>query len=256
MVDILRKEDAKKIKEHYQQVLDWAHEKVKKQVYHLYKMNHKLKNGMSNVQKYKKDIVADEEERGGAYEALGDLLKKEEGHEGTLWKETTLMYKEISKNQIGGGSKIKQKTKHGDQEMRFASMMKVLDKYPEYQTKSLFKSIKYKIIKKEKEIKITKKKYNRAVTDTIREIAYFPQNFKVAEDLVKKFEGIMKEGKDKLKNMRFNKSIFFRWSGESKKMGTQIQTLYYEMDKFKNTIQQLKEEVEKARKQDLEEMAY
>ncbi len=256
MVDITGKKDALAIKKEHQDALDWAHKAVADKIHWLYKMNHKFKSGMADIQKCKKDIMADEEEREGAYEALGNLLKREQGHEGTLWKETTTMYKEISKNQSGAGAKIKQETKHGDQEVKFASMMKVMDKYPKYQTKSAFRNIKDKIIRIEKEIKLTKKKYNTAVANTIKEIAYFPRNIGEAEDLIKKFEDIMKEGNEKLGRLRYNKSFLFKISGESKKSETKIHTLYYEMNKYKNTIQQLKQEVAKAKKQDLEEMDY
>lgn len=256
MVDITGRKDAIAVRWEYQQALDWAHEKVKKKVHFLYKMNHKLKYGMSDIQKYKKDIIANEQERETAYESLGNLLKNEKGHEGTLWGETSSMYKEISKNQKSSGARIKQGTKHGDQEIKFASMVKVLDKYPQYQTKSSFKEIRDKIMKVEKNIKIIKTKYNEAVSRTIREIAYFPRNIREGEDMIKKFEDIMKKGCDKLEGLRFNKSFLFKLSGENKKNETKIHTLYYEMDNYKNTIQQLKEEVEKAKKQDLEEMEY
>ena len=66
----------------------------------------------------------------------------------------------------------------------------------------------------------------------------------------------MKEGNEKLGRLRYNKSFLFKISGESKKSETKIHTLYYEMNKYKNTIQQLKQEVAKAKKQDLEEMDY
>jgi hypothetical protein len=256
MVDLTGRKSAVYIKKEYQEALDWAHGKVKKQIGHLHGMNHKFRDAMSDIQKYKKDIVADIEEREGAYSALGNLLKNEQGHEGTLWKETTSMYKEVSKNQNSKGTKIKQKTKHGDQEVKFASMIKVLDKYPKYQTVSAFKRIRDKIMRAEKNIKITKKKYNDAVSRTIKEISYFPQNLKLADDLVKKFEDIMAEGNKKLESSRFNKGILFKFSEEKRKSETKIHTLYYEMDKYKNTIQEFKDGVSKAKKQDLEEMDY
>ena len=134
--------------------------------------------------------------------------------------------------------------------------MKILDKYPKYQTRFAFKRIRDKIIRIEKEIKITKKKHNEAISRVIKEISYFPRNIREAEDLVKKFEDIMEEANEKLKKSRFNKGIFYRFSEEKKKAETKIHTLYYEMDKYKNTIKQLKEEVVKAKKQDLEEMDY
>ena len=58
-----------------------------------------------------------------------------------MHKETTGMYKEVSKAQAAKSIKIKQRMVSSDNEMRFASMMKYLDKYPEYQSKSSFKKI-------------------------------------------------------------------------------------------------------------------
>ncbi len=63
MVDVTGKKDAIAIKEVYQETLNQAYGRITDKIKWLYGMNHKLKDNLAAVQKYKKDIVADEEER-------------------------------------------------------------------------------------------------------------------------------------------------------------------------------------------------
>lgn len=108
----------------------------------------------------------------------------------------------------------------------------------------------------EEGINVTKKKYNRAVVDTVKEIVYFPKNIMQAEDRVKRFREQLKEGNEKLKNMRYLKSIIYKLAGEEEKMKVNLHTLYYRVEENERIIQKLKEESEKAIKQDLELMDY
>ncbi len=255
MIDIFRKKDAIAIKEEYQEALNYTHRKIDNKVKWIYMMNHKLKDNFALIIKYKKDIVADEEEREGAYNALGNLLKNEKGHEGNLWEETTKMYKEIFKNRIGKGTKISQKTKRGNQEVRFNSMIKVIDKYLEYQTKDAFRKIMEKIISIEKGIKETKKKYHKAISEVSGELLYWDRNIMEAEDLIKRFNNQLKEGTEKLKKMRYLKSIIYRLASEREKMKVNIHTLYYRVEERGNTIKQLKNEFEEMKKKDLENIS-
>lgn len=248
MVDITGKQDAIAIKEEYQKALDYTHEQVRKQIGVLYNMNHKLKWGLSEIQKFKKDIIVDEEERARLYTDLNNLLNKETNFEKTMMQTS-------QKGKKSSNVKIKPKFKDVD-EVKFNAMQDYLDKYPEYASKSSFKKILEKIENIESGIKKTKKEYNRAVTDVLRELSYFPGNIKNAEDKIKRFKDQLKEANEKLKNMRFLKSIAYKLASEREKSKVNINTLYYRIEEKENVVKGLKEEVERARRQDLEEMEY
>jgi len=250
MVDITGKKDAIAIKEEYQNALDHAHEQVNKKVKWLYGMNHKLKDNLALVQKYKKDIVADEDEKLELYATLNNLLVKETNFE----KE---MLKESKKGKKNAKVTIKPKIKDSDVDnFRINAVQEYLEKYPEYASKSSFKKILDKIAETEKGIKDTKKKYNKAISEVLRELAYWPRNLMEAEDLVKRFKEQLKEAKEKLNKMRYLKSIAYRLASERAKMKVNIHTLYYRIEEKENTIKQFKSEVVKAKRQDLEEMDY
>jgi len=248
MIDITGKQDAIAIREEYQKALDFSHEAVKKQIGHLYNMNHKLKWGLSEIQKFKKDIIADEEEKVKSYEALGNLLNKETNFEKEMMKTSQKARGKLN-------VKISPKFKDVD-DVKFNAMQDYLDKYPEYASKSSFKRILEKIESIESGIKKTKKEYNRAVTDVLRELAYFQSNIMNAKDKVKRFKDQLKEANEKLKEMRFLKSIAYKLSSEREKRRVIINTLYYRIEEKERTIDELKKEVEKAKRQDLEEMEY
>jgi len=247
MVDITGKKNAIDVKNEYQKALDYSHEGIKKIVGHLHKMNHKLKFALADTQRYKKDIGADEDEKIKSYNSLNNLLKQEKSFE-----------KEMMKlSQKGKAKNISIKTKFKDvDDVRFNAMQDYLDKYPEYASKPTFKKILDKISEVEKGIKDTKKKYNKEVSIVLRELAYFPKNIMQAEDRVKRFKDQLKEGTEKLKKMRYLKSVAYRLASERIKRQVNIHTLYYRVEENERIIQQLKKEVANAKRQDLEEMDY
>jgi len=246
MVDITGKKDAIAIKEEYQKALDYSHEKVKKKVDWLYGMNHKLKDNLAFIKKYKKDLKADEEEKNDLYATLNNLLVKET----TFEKE---MLKESKKGRGKTKVVLKPKIKDSDvDDFRINATQEYLDKYPEYASKSSFKNILNKISEIEKGIKDTKKKYNQAVSEVKRELSYWPRNLLEAEDLVKRFRDQLKEGNEKLSKMRYVKSIAYKLASEREKMKVKIHTLYYRIDEMENTIKKFKEEVEDAHSGNLE----
>lgn len=249
MVDITGKKDAIAIKEEYQKALDYSHNAVKEQIGVLYSMNHKLKWGLSEIQKFKKDMSTDEEERIRLYTELNNILNKEKNFEKEMMQ--------ISQKGKKANVTIKPKFKDSDiDDLRINAMQEYLDKYPEYASKSTFKKILDKISEIENGIKHTKKEYNRAVTDVLRELAYFPRNINNAEDKVKRFKDQLREAREKLSKMRFLRSIAYRLASEREKMKVNIHTLYYKIEDYEHVINDLKEEVAKAKRQDLEEMEY
>jgi hypothetical protein len=242
MVDLTGKKDAIAIKEEYQKALDYAHEKVKRNVKHLYEMNHKLKYAKADAKKFKDNLVADEEEKVKLYESLGNLLSKETDFEKTMMK--------ISQN---GKKATTIKIKNKDVEDVNVAMRDYLDKYPEYATKSSFKRILDRISEIEEGIKNTKKRYNEQVSIVLRELEYFPRVIMESEDKINIFRKQLKEGTDKLNHMRYLKGIFYKLSSEQEKMKVNIHTLYYRIDEFEKTIQQLKKEVEETKEQYVKE---
>lgn len=250
MVDITGKKDAMAIKEEYQKALNYAHGDAKKKIDWLFMMNHKLKDNLAAIQKYKKDLVSDEEEKQALYTNLFNLLKDEKNFE-----------KEMLATSKKGTSRtkvvIKPKFKDSDiDDVKINAMQEYLDKYPEYATKSSYKKILDKIEKVEEGIKETKKKYNYHVSETLKELSYWPRNIMEAENKIKRFKEQLKEGKEKLSKMRYHKSVFYKLADEKEKIKVNIHTLYYRIEEYEDTIKKLKEEAEKAKKQDLETMDY
>ncbi len=248
MIDITGKQDAIAIKEEYQKALDYTHEEIDKKVKWLYGMNHKLKDNLAATQKYKKNILSDEEGRGRLYTELNNLLNKETNFE----KE---MMKTSQKGRKTSNIKISPKFKDVD-EIKFNTMQDYLDKYPEFASKSSFKKILEKIEDVEEGIKKTKKEYNHAVSEVLGELSYWPRNIMEAENLVKRFKEQLKEGKEKLSKMRYLRGVAYKLSNEKEKMKVNIHTLYYRVEEMEATINKFKEEVERAKRQDLEEMEY
>lgn len=242
MVDITGKQDAIAIKEEYQKALDYAHEKVRSNVKHLYEMNHKLKYAKADARKFKDNMFADEEERAKLYESLGNLLNKETDFEKTM---------------MGISQKRKKATtikiKNKDVDDVNVAMREYLDKYPEYASKSSFKRILDRISEIEHGIKETKKRYNEQVSIVLRELEYFPRVIMESEDKINIFRKQLKEGTEKLNNMRYLKSVFYKLSSEKEKMKVNIHTLYYRMDEFEKTVQQLKKEIEETKKEYLKD---
>ena len=238
MVDVTGKQDAIAIKEEYQKALDYAHDKVKSNVKHLYEMNHKLKYAKADAKKFKDNMIADEEEKAKLYESLGNLLTKETDFEKTMMG--------ISQR---GKKATTIKIKNKDVDDVNVAMREYLDKYPEYASKSSFKRILDRISEIEQGIKETKKKYNEQVSIVLRELEYFPRVIMESEDKINIFRKQLKEGTEKLNHMRYLKSVFYKLSSEKEKMKVTIHTLYYRIDEFEKTIEQLKKEIEETRQE-------
>jgi len=245
-IDVTGKKDAIAVKAEYQKALDYAHEKIRSNVKHLYEMNHKLKYALADAQKFKKNITADEEEKIELYTELNNLLKRETDFEKTMMQTS-------QKGKKSSIVKISPKFKDVD-DVRFNAMQDYLDKYPEYASKPTFKRILDRISEIEAGIKATKKNYNEQVSIVLRELAYFPRVIMEAEDKINRFQDTLKEATEKLKNMRYLKSPFYKLSSEKEKMKVNINLLYYRVEEYENTIKKLKEEVEKTKRQDLEEV--
>jgi hypothetical protein len=243
MVDITGKQDAIAIKEECQKALDYAHEKVKSNVKHLYEMNHKLKYAIADAQKYKKDMTADEEEKASLYVQLNNLLSQEKNFEKEMM---ALSKKGKGKTHIT----FKPKIKDSDiDELRINALQDYMDKYPESTSSSTIKKLREDAKNIENGIKSTKKKYNEAVSIILRELDYFPRVIMECEDKINVFRKQLKEGTEKLNRMRYLRSVFYKLSSEKEKMKVNIHTLYYRIDEFEKTVQQLKKEGEEAKKE-------
>jgi len=248
MVDLTGKKDAIIIKEEYQNALDYSHKAIEDKIKWLYGMNHKLKDNLALVQKYKKDIIADGEERGELYATLNNLLIKETDFEKDMLKTS-------QKGKKNTKVTIKPKIKDSDvDELKINAVQEYLEKYPEYASKSSFKKILEKITDIEKGIKDTKKRYNHAVSEVQRELDYWPRNLMEAESLVKRFKSQLKEASEKLNKMRYLKSIAYKLASEKEKMKVKIHTLYYRVEEMEETIKKFQEELQDAKKRHLKEI--
>ncbi len=226
----------------YQTELDNANAAVVNMVHYCQEQNDDLKKAFNSAQGLKATISAHEKERENAYDSLGNLLNKEKDFEAFMHKETTEMYKEVSKNQQAKNIKIKQRMIDSDSEMRFASMMKYLDKYPEYQTKSSFKKLMDKIEEKERELRQAKEEYNRAVSKYHELLQAFKIHIHKAEGKIKVYYSLLEEGKQKISETRYVNGIFHKLSSERAKQEVTIDTTKHRIAIFEGTLKIIKEE--------------
>lgn len=231
------------IRNKYQTELDNANAAVVDMVHYCEDKSKELKEAFNRSQGIKASIQAHEKERENAYDNLNNLLNKEKDFEAFMHKETIGMYKEVSKNQSAKSINVKQRMTNSDNEMRFASMMKYVDKYPEYQTKSSFKKILDKIEEKEREIRNAKIDYNKAVSAYHDLLQTFKVHIQKARDKVKMYHLLLEEGKKRIDETRYKKGIFYKLSSERKKNETNLDTIKHRMSQFENTLKIIEEEL-------------
>jgi len=237
---ITGKNDANFLRERYQQKLNQQHGVIKDKRDFFYKMNHKLKAALGEIQRLASDMEADQEERADLYNSLQNLLTKETDFEEKMLK--------TSQN----GKKVKsiiinQKFKDSDiEEARYDTMKDYLEKYPKYASKSSFSDILEQIKKVESGIKKTKKDMNKSVADALKEISYFPRNFLEFRDYVNKYKQILEEGKQKTENNKYVKGFLFKFLSEEDKQGLLIDTMNHNPEHFETSVNQLEKEVQEA----------
>lgn len=242
MVDLTGKKDAITIKKRYQEQLDENFGRIMKQIHLLHEMNHKLKWPMSQIEKLQRDMAADEQERADLYSSLQNLLLKETTFEKDMWDKTL-------KGQKVKSITVKQKFHDTDiDEVKYNAMQEYLKQYPQYVSKSSFSKILDKISEIEKGIKDTKKDMHKEYTDAKREIAYFPSNIMNARNKIATYKKILAEGEEKLKKMRYNKSLLYKLASESTKLAVTLDTLKHIniINEKEEIINNLEGEVKKA----------
>lgn len=228
----------------YQTELDNANSAIVNMVHFCEEENDQLKNALNKAESLKATISAHEKEREQAYTALGNLLNKETDFEKFMHKETTGMYKEVSKNQKAEDIKIKQRNIASDNEFRFASMMKYIEKYPEYQSKSSFKSLLDKIDGKERELRHAKEEYNTAVAKYHEKLQAFKIYIQKAQDKIAAYHKIFKEGHEKIEGTRYKKGIIYKYfTSERKKSEVTLDATNHRIEQFENTLKIIAEEL-------------
>lgn len=229
------------LKNKYQTLIDNDDVAIANMVHYLEEQKHELSDARTTAEGLKQDVGAHEKERENAYEALGNLLNKETDFEKAMHKETTGMYKEVSKNQASKSIKIKQRMNDSDNEMRFASMMKYLEKYPEYQTRSSFKKILDKIEEKEREIRQAKKEYHKAVSDNNAKISRFKEWIQKAKDKIAIYERDLKEGETKIQSHWYYKTFLKISSTKTKETLILDTSKHRGKMQFENTLKIIEE---------------
>ncbi len=238
------RKDTAFLRNRYQTELDNANASVVDMVHYCEDQNKELKQAFNKAQGIKASISAHEKERESAYESLGNLLNKETDFEKVMHKETTGMYTEVSKNQSANNVKIKQRMVNSDNEMRFASMMKYLEKYPEYQTKSSFKKILDKIEEKEREIRNAKIDYNKAVSRYHDLLQAFKIYIQKAKDKIKVYHDLLGEGQKRIDETRYKRGVIYKlFTSERKRQEVTLDTLKHRIPQFENTLKIIDEEL-------------
>jgi hypothetical protein len=242
--------DAIFLRNKYQKELDNAWASVVNMVHYVEEESQKLRDAYSRAQGLKQDIKAHEAERSDLYESLGNLLTKETNFEDKMWQTT-------QKGRKVKSVTVKQNIKESDvDEMRFDSMMDYIKQYPEYSSKSSFKKILDKIDQKEGEIRQAKKMYNDAVSKYNYYLSFFEKHIQKAEDKFVAYDNLLKEGKDKLDNCRYRKSMFYKMASEEVKAEVNLDIINHRVDQFKNTLEILKGEFVQNQRKTFVEMEY
>lgn len=231
------------LRNRYQTELDNANAAAINMVHYCEEQNVYLKQSFNKARGIKASIIAHEKERENAYESLGNLLNKETNFEKFMYKETAEMYKKVSKSQTVKNIRIKSEMNDSDNELKFASMMKYLDKYPEYQTKSSFKKIIDKIETKEKELRESKINYNKAASKYHDLLQSFKIYLQKAKDKIDAYYQILEEGKEKINNTRYKKGFIYKFSSEKAKQEINLDTLKHRITQIKNTLSIMENEL-------------
>lgn len=244
------KKDAIFLRNKYQTEIDNSWIALVNMIHYCEEESKKVRNAYNEAQEKKQNIEAENEERIKLYESLQNLLTKETDFETKLWETT-------NKNKKADNITIKQKFSDSDvDEMKFDGMRDYLKQYPEYASKSSFRKILTNIEDKEKEIKKSKKDYNKAVSQYNYYLSFMPKHLLKAEDKVNAYEEILQEGQDKLANSRFKKGVFYKMASEETKAKVCIDTIKHRIEQQKNTLKLLQEDYGNIEKKQLTELSF
>jgi hypothetical protein len=187
-----------------------------------------------------RDIEAHEIKRSNAYEQLSNILKNEENFEGFMHKETTGTYKEISKNQFAKDIKINQRMHNSDNEIKFGGILKYIEKYPEYQTKSTIRDIISQIKHEENELKDIKKDHNHSMANYDPIFTEMMILFKKSEEKIKRFNELFEKANMELKECRFNRWGIYKLVSAEKQAATKIDDRDFRTPMFAQRIAEIK----------------
>ncbi len=243
------KNDAIFLRNRYQSELDNAHAAFVNQVHYCEELINELKGAFNSSEAIKRNITAHQQERADLYTSLDNLLKRETTFETEMWKTTTSVQQASTIN-------IKEKFNDSDVEIRYDSMLQYLKNYPEYASKSSFKAILDKIQIKEHEILKEKKNYNDAVSEYNYQLSKFEKEIRKGEDKFTVYDKILNEGMKKLRECRYNNSIFYRNAPEKVKAMVNIDTLNHRVEQFRNTLNLIKGEISQYQGRKFVEMVY
>jgi len=242
--------DAIFLRNKYQTELDNAHASVVNMVHYCEEDNRKLKEAFNKAESLKRNIQAHETERERSYDSLGNLLNKETDFEEGMWKNT------LDKNKVKSIN-VKQKFKDtGIDEIRYDAMNDYLRQYPEYTSKSTFKTILFDIRCKEREIREEKSNFNKSVSEYNYLLSNVEKSLRKAEDKIVAYHKILDEGQKKLGECKYINSIFYRMATEENKAKVTLDTLQHRMEQFTHTLDIIKSEFANAQRRLFEEMKY
>jgi hypothetical protein len=242
--------DAIFLRNKYQTELDNAHTSVVNMVHYCEEDNRKLKEAFNKAESLKRNIQAHDTERERLYDSLGNLLNKETDFEKGMWKNT------LDKNKVKSIT-VKQKFKDTDiDEIRYDAMNDYLRQYPEYTSKSTFKTILFDIKYKEREIREEKSNFNKSVSEYNYLLSNVEKSLRKAEDKIVAYHKILDEGQKKLGECKYINSIFYRMATEETKAKVTLDTLQHRMEQFTHTLDIIKSEFANAQRRLFEEMKY
>lgn len=240
--------DAIFLRNKYQTEIDNAHASVVNLVHSCEEDNRKLQEAFNTAESLKRTIQAHETERKRSYESLGTLLNTETDFEESMGKDTS------DKNK-GRSITVKQKFKDTDiDEIRYDAMHEYLRQYPEYTSKSIFKTILFDIRLKEKEIREEKGDFNKSVPEYNYLLSNVEKSLRQAEDTIVAYHKILDEGQKKVGECKYLHSIFYRMAKEETKAKINLDISHHRMEQFTHTLDIIKSELTTAQRKSFEEM--
>jgi hypothetical protein len=204
----------------YQDLLERVYSQLCNHIEFMNGMNQKAQKPFHTAKAVEGNISAHESERKSLYAALDALLEKELGAEYTMWKDSRQGLRIDTKQGLGSGGGI---LSSGNISLRY------LEQYPKLGSDPRFSGLFAKISEKEKAIRHQKEEYNEQARWYNHELTYFPKNIEIADNILVEYDRIFTEGKDKLANTRYTRSLLYRLSTEENKNKVSLQTNHHQI---------------------------
>ena len=237
------------VRNRYQKQLDIDNSDVIRKIWDIETIFKDIHITRNDVDRLKQDTDRHLEERDRIYTNLQNILVKEEGYEEKMLSETMKGMK------TKGPVTVKQKLKDVDIDtIQVGSVEQYKRLYPHY-GKEVFTNVN-QFKDKEKEIRQIQEEHNQAVSRFNALLENASVGMLKAEDNFAKYDRTKSEGEKELASCRYYNSVFYKVSSKKTKVELSVDTLGHNIEKFRHTLQLLKDEYSTYKAKPLELIKY